>query len=63
MELPNKPERRGRRGSFKFKFKTQTPKKPVKIRTTAAENFFFSEKIIKKHTKIKINGINFLMIG
>ena len=43
-EEPKRPVRRGRRGSFMFKLKTESPKNPAKMKIIAAQALDFLSK-------------------
>ncbi len=60
IDEPNSPVSRGKRGCFKFsKFKTLMPKIPVRMKTSVAGNFLFSNKIRENEIIIRKKGISF----
>lgn len=46
FERPNKPERRGRRGSFVGRWNVKIPRMPARVKIRAAKNDFSSLKIM-----------------
>lgn len=59
FEEPKSPVRSGRRGSFNSRFRTHSPKSPVRMKMSSAEIFFLSVRISIVEVMIKMYGIMF----
>jgi hypothetical protein len=57
LERPNRPESRGRSGSFIGRWNVRRPRQPAKAKIVNAKKGFSSLKIINKERKIRIKGI------
>lgn len=56
-EAPNRPVRRGRRGSFTGREKVRRPRKLARMNIVNERRYSFSLKMRKREMKIRMNGM------